>query len=217
MSSSVSMVHARRHLTHLVCASVMLLSLSFLVAVSLGEKTDDSTKGTELSGDIDGSGTVDAKDKLLMEKAIGANSSDPDWDARCDLDGDGLITFKDLSILESNMGKSLLGAAIGAGHHACGRPELVFGPKPPFGYLPSALDARGEVKLGFVVGEDGRVQSVWALLSDLGPVATKALLLYASGWYFEVVSDSARRGTSYSIVTVKCQDLIGQEGGLLPG
>ena len=217
MSSIVSIVQTRRRLTPLSCVFFLWLCLMSLVVPSIGEKADDSGKGPELLGDIDGSGNVDTEDKSLVEKAIGANSSDPDWDSRCDLDGDGLITFKDLLILESNMGKSLPGVAIGAGYHACGCPELVFAPKLLFGGLSSASDARGEVKLEFCVGQDGVVLSVRALLSDLGPIATKTLLFYASGWYFETVADSAKKGTSYSIITMKCQDLIGQDGGLLPG
>jgi len=216
ISSIMSIVKTRRRLTPLSCVFFLWLCLIFLVVPSIGEKAGDSGKGRELLGDIDGSGQVDTRDKSLMEKAIGANSSDPDWDSRCDLDGDGLITFKDLLILESNMGKSLPGVAIAAGYHACGCPELVFAPKLPFGALFSASDARCEVKLEFCVGQDGVVLSVRALLSDLGPAATKTLLFYASGWYFETAADSAKKGTSYSIITMKCQDLVGQDGSLLP-
>ena len=217
MSLTMSIVQTRRRLTRLSCTFLLWLCLISSVAPSIGEETDDSGKGAELSGDIDGSGNVDAEDKSLMERAIGANSSDPDWDSRCDLDGDGLITFKDLLILESNMGKSLPGVAIGVGYHACGRPELVFAPKLLFGGLLSVSDSRGEVTLEFRVGQDGGVLSVRALLSDLGPAAMKTLLFYARGWYFETVADSAKKATSYSIITMNCQDLIAQDGGLLPG
>jgi hypothetical protein len=62
----------------------------------------------KIEGDINKDGIIDDKDRLLLERALGADRNDPDWVETCDLDGNGLIDFKDLGILKNNMGKKVV-------------------------------------------------------------------------------------------------------------
>ena len=198
-------------------AWVLILSLPLILVVtsSVGEETDGSGPASGLQGDIDGSGRVDEKDQSLMEKAIGANSSDPDWDPRCDLDGDGLVSFDDFAILSANMGEALPG--LKSEISSCGHPELIFAPRIPMRELPLNGAYHVKIKLEFCVGRDGNVKSVRLLLSDLEPDAREMLLFYARGWYFETATNaSTDNRDSYSIITARCQDIIGLDEGPLP-
>lgn len=209
-----------------VAVLVTLLWLIYSAPSSIGEETKpvgaaDEPPSSEavaqplLNGDIDESGKVDDKDKLLMEKAIGANASDPDWDKRCDLDGDGLITFKDLLILQGNMGKSLPG--LSPESSSCGFPELIFAPRIPAFQLPLSGACRAGIKLEFRVGRDGAVTSVRSVLSDLEPDERELVVAYVRAWHFEVAtSPSVDKEGSYSIITARYQDIIGLEEGPLP-
>jgi hypothetical protein len=62
---------------------------------------------SERSSDLNGDGVVDEKDKLILERSLGANKQDSDWNDKCDLDENGSIDFKDLDILNSNFGKNI--------------------------------------------------------------------------------------------------------------
>ena len=197
------------------CALVLSLWLIFFAPSLIGEETKETGAGPRLDGDVDGSGRVDEKDRFLMEKAIGANPSDPEWDPRCDLDGDGLVSFKDFLIVEVNMGKALPG--LGSERSSCGFPELIFAPRIPMREFRLNGAQSVETKLEFCVGRDGHVISVRPILSDLEPDAEKMLLVYARGWYFEAATNPAMdNGDSYSIITMRCQDLIGLDEGPLP-
>jgi len=209
-----------------VAVLVMLLWLIFLAPLSIAEETklvgaaheppsSEAVVEPRLKGDIDESGKVDEKDKLLMEKAIGANASDPDWDKRCDLDGDGLVSFKDFLILEANMGKSLPG--LSSEGSSCGFPELIFAPRIPMFQRPLNGAWRAGIKLEFRVGRDGAVTSVRLILSDLELDEREMLLAYVRGWYFETAANpSVDKEDTYSIITTRCQDIIGLEEGPLP-
>jgi len=197
------------------CSLVLSLWLIFFAPSLIAEETNEAGAGPRLDGDIDGSGRVDEKDRLLMEKAIGANSSDPDWDPRCDLDGDGLISFKDFQILEANAGKTLPG--LYSERSSCGCPALIFAPRIPMREAPLNGAQSVEVKLEFCVGRGGNVISVRLILSDLEPDAKKMLLVYARGWYFEAASHtSVDNGGSYSIITTRCKDIVRLDEGPLP-
>ncbi len=198
-------------------AWVLILSLPLILIVpsSVGEEATGSGLASALQGDIDGSGRIDEKDKSLMEKAIGANSSDPDWDPRCDLDGDGLVSFKDFGILNANMGEALPG--LKSEISSCGYPELIFAPRIPMRELALNGAHRGEIKLEFRVGWDGNVNSVRLILSDLEPDEREMLLFHARGWYFETAMNASMDNrASCSIITTRCQDIIGLDEGPLP-
>lgn len=197
------------------CTLVVSLWLLFFAPSLIGEETKGQSAESHLEGDIDESGKVDEKDRFLMEKAIGANPSDADWDPRCDLDGDGLVSFKDFLILEVNMGKAMPG--LYSERSSCGCPELIFAPRIPMRELPLNGTQRVEIKLEFRVGRDGHVISVKSILSDLQPDARKMLLVYARGWCFETGTNASMdNGDSYSIITMRSQDLIGLDEGPLP-
>lgn len=196
------------------CAIVLSLYLVFSTPSLIGEESEEGAE-PQLDGDIDGSGKIDEKDRLLMEKAIGANASDPDWDPRCDLDGDGLVSFKDFLILKANMGKTLPG--LYSERSSCEHPELIFCPRIPMCQLPWSGAESAEIKLEFFIGPNGNVISVRPILSDLESDAIKALLVYARGWHFEAAtSSSVHSGGDYSIITTRAQDIIRFDEGPLP-
>jgi len=205
----------RGFLAYIGWVLILLLPLVLTVPSSVGEETDSSEAASALQGDIDGSGRIDETDKSLMEKALGANSSDPDWDPRCDLDGDGLVSFNDFAILMASMGEALSG--LNSGSSSCGRPKLIFAPRIPMRELPLNGAYRGETKLEFRIGRDGNVNSVKVILSSLEPDARDVLLFYARGWYFETATNASMDNKdSYSIISARCQDIIELEEGPLP-
>jgi len=58
-----------------------------------------------LKGDINGDGVVNILDAILMAKAFGSRSGDPNWDPRADLNNDGVVNILDAIILAGNFGK----------------------------------------------------------------------------------------------------------------
>jgi nitrous oxidase accessory protein NosD len=55
-----------------------------------------------LSGDINGDGTVDLKDLILLVCAYGSTPGCINWDANADLDGDGRVSLTDLVTLATH-------------------------------------------------------------------------------------------------------------------
>lgn len=202
---------------------VLLLFIGLVATVSMSEEdaqeNGEQEAKSSLVGDIDGSGAVDEKDGTLMEKAIGANPDDPDWDERCDLDGDRFVSFKDLSILKGNMGKRIIGGEIlsGEGYYSCRLPKLFWAPSIQMGELPGNELCGVEIKLRLRVSEHGSTISVRPVLSEVSQAGTRALVALSRVWHFEPAQDaSGAPVASYCIVTMNWSDLCEVPGGQLP-
>ncbi|MBN1593339.1 MAG: hypothetical protein JW941_08870, partial [Candidatus Coatesbacteria bacterium] len=159
---------------HLALAFILIVELILCVPSLLGEEEIAPPPSTGLQGDIDGSGVVDRADELLMEKALGSNSTDPDWDARCDLDGDGLVSFKDFDILKSNMGKSVPGLQLEVSE--CGYPSPALMPSLIPGGKSPGEDLEARVILQFQLSLEGSIISIRSLFSDLDGPDTELVL-----------------------------------------
>jgi len=57
-------------------------------------------------GDINGDGTVDIFDVVILAAAFGSRLGDPNWDSRADLNGDNDVDIFDAVILALNFGKA---------------------------------------------------------------------------------------------------------------
>lgn len=66
-------------------------------AVSPGDFT------IRLSGDVDGSGSVDCTDLAIVRAAMGRSSGQPGFDARADLNGDGVVNVRDLALVTQRL------------------------------------------------------------------------------------------------------------------
>lgn len=62
---------------------------------------------TPILGDINGDGTIDVNDLILLVEAYGATSTSPNWNPDADLNDDGVIDIYDLQLLGKNYGKTL--------------------------------------------------------------------------------------------------------------
>ena len=77
------------------------------IVISFAKATDTGTPGTPgLTGDFDGSGTVDFQDFLAFVAVFGKSSSDEGFDARMDLDSSGTVDFQDFLAFVSAFGSS---------------------------------------------------------------------------------------------------------------
>src|SRR6202012_5216772 len=61
----------------------------------------------KLTGDADGSRTVDAQDLLLVRQALGTSAGQPAFNPSSDLNNDGAVTSADLQIVSTNLGHTL--------------------------------------------------------------------------------------------------------------
>jgi len=61
----------------------------------------------QLPGDINGDGTVNFKDAILLGAAFGSQPGDPNWNPNADINGDNIVNFKDAIILGANFGSSV--------------------------------------------------------------------------------------------------------------
>lgn len=61
---------------------------------------------TWIPGDINGDGTVDIFDAVLLSGAFGSQPGHPQWNPDTDLNADGIVNIFDAVILGSNYGKS---------------------------------------------------------------------------------------------------------------
>lgn len=200
---------------------LLLLVVMTMVSMSKEEagQSEEKEAGTGLVGDIDRSSAVDEKDRMLMEKSIGANPDDPDWDERCDLDGDKFISFKDLSILRDNMGKRMIGGEIvsDVSYYSYGLPRLFWAPSTQMGELSGDGPCEGKVMLRLRVDEYGSAVSAKPVLSDASPAETRILVALSRVWHFEPAQDaSGAPVASYCIVTMDWNDLCAVPGGHLP-
>ncbi len=59
-----------------------------------------------LLGDINGDGTVNILDAIILAKAFGSKPGDPNWDSRADLNKDSVVNILDAIKLAENFGKS---------------------------------------------------------------------------------------------------------------
>jgi hypothetical protein len=73
--------------------------------------TDDSLSDglviVTIPGDINGDGTVDIYDAILLAAAFGSTPGSPNWNPNADIDGDGIVDIYDAIILASNYGQSI--------------------------------------------------------------------------------------------------------------
>lgn len=63
--------------------------------------------GENIKGDFNKDGIIDDKDRIILERALGADRSELGWIEECDLDESGFIDFLDLEILKKNLGLSV--------------------------------------------------------------------------------------------------------------
>jgi PKD repeat protein len=59
-----------------------------------------------IPGDIDGDGTVDVFDAVLLAGAAGANPTSPNWNPNADINGDNIVDIFDAVILAAHAGES---------------------------------------------------------------------------------------------------------------
>jgi len=70
--------------------------------------TDGTIRITlDLFGDINGDGTVDVNDLILLAEAYGATSASPNWNPDADLNDDGVIDVYDQQLLGQNYGATI--------------------------------------------------------------------------------------------------------------
>ena len=59
-----------------------------------------------LRGDINGDGTVNILDAILLSRAYNSQPGSPNWNPNADINGDGVVNILDAIILSNNYGKS---------------------------------------------------------------------------------------------------------------
>jgi len=173
---------------------------------------------SKIPGDIDCSGAVDATDRWLMERALGASPEDHDWDPRCDLNEDEFISFDDLAILEENMGKLFIdGQTIESLERSrCPLPKLRFAPAMEAAVAFSE-QSEAPVELLISVSQKGEVTRVRTIESSLDFAATRALSRLVRKWYFGVgVGESGGTPLTTCVVRIVLSDQAfpGSEGAL---
>lgn len=62
---------------------------------------------TELLGDINGDGTIDIYDAVLLANAYNSNLGDPNWNANADLNRDNTVDILDAILLANHFGESM--------------------------------------------------------------------------------------------------------------
>jgi len=83
-----------------------------LVVIDKNGLSDSTSKVVPVSltsgliGDVNGDGTVDIFDLVIVSAAFGSNPGEPSWDARADINGDGTVDIFDLVIVSSHFGES---------------------------------------------------------------------------------------------------------------
>jgi hypothetical protein len=60
-----------------------------------------------IPGDINGDGTVDIYDAILLSTAFNSFAGGPNWNPNADLNGDGVVDIYDAIILSSHFGKNM--------------------------------------------------------------------------------------------------------------
>jgi len=60
-----------------------------------------------IPGDINGDGTVDIYDAILLAGTFNSNPSSPNWNANADINGDGIVDIYDAIILAAHFGQSM--------------------------------------------------------------------------------------------------------------
>ena len=60
-----------------------------------------------IPGDINGDGTVDVYDAIILASAFGSNPSSPNWNPNVDINGDGIVDIYDAIILAAHFGQSI--------------------------------------------------------------------------------------------------------------
>lgn len=83
-----------------------------LTITDAGGLKDNETKVimvrfTTLLGDINGDGTVDIFDAIILSTAFGTKPGDPGWDPRADINGDNVVDVFDAIILSTHFGESI--------------------------------------------------------------------------------------------------------------
>jgi uncharacterized repeat protein (TIGR01451 family) len=75
-----------------------LTNTATIATTTGGDQTDDNSSwaGVTVTYDLDGDGTVDVGDVMVVSTLWRVTEDDPDWDGRCDLDADGVITVIDI-------------------------------------------------------------------------------------------------------------------------
>jgi parallel beta-helix repeat protein len=69
--------------------------------------TDGTIQITSIPGDINGDGTIDINDLILLTEAYGATSTSPNWNPDADLNDDGIIDVYDQQLLSQNYGATI--------------------------------------------------------------------------------------------------------------
>ena len=82
--------------------SVSNITLQYMTTLKLNL----TIKGTIL-GDLNGDGTVDIFDVVLIAIAFGSRPGDSNWNALADLNSDGIVDIFDVVILAQNFGKTV--------------------------------------------------------------------------------------------------------------
>jgi Ca2+-binding EF-hand superfamily protein len=54
--------------------------------------------------DLDGDGSIDVSDLIVVAKALGTHSNDPNWNSNADVNGDGTVDVLDLIIVAKWLG-----------------------------------------------------------------------------------------------------------------
>ncbi len=66
----------------------------------------DGTVMVTILGDVNGDGTVDIFDAIVLASAFGSTPSSPNWKSVADLNNDGAVDIYDALILAGNFGRT---------------------------------------------------------------------------------------------------------------
>jgi hypothetical protein len=67
---------------------------------------DDGFIRLSLLGDLNGDGSVDVFDALILASAYNSNPSSPNWNPNADLNGDSRVDLFDALLMASNYGRT---------------------------------------------------------------------------------------------------------------
>jgi hypothetical protein len=84
---------------------------AWLVSGEINTANNNFTAGTVylgVPGDLNGDGTVDIYDAILLAAAYGSTPGTPNWNPNADINGDGIVDIYDAIILAGNFGQHVL-------------------------------------------------------------------------------------------------------------